>query len=77
LFVSITFLKQATGYNSRTVSSNPRFDRALEKLKSEGHEIGPKGSIFESPAGTTLIMIDGVQRAVVEVLEMAGWPEIP
>jgi hypothetical protein len=59
------------------MSSSDRLDLALAKLKDEGREIGAKGTAAISPTGETLILIDGQPHTVAEILEMAGWPDVP
>jgi hypothetical protein len=59
------------------MSSSERLDRALTILKEQGHEIGTKGTAAISATSGTLILIDGQHRTEDEVLEMAGWPEVP
>jgi hypothetical protein len=57
------------------MSTSNRLDIALVKLKEEGREIGAKGTATISPTGETLILIDGQPHTVIEILEMAGWPD--
>jgi hypothetical protein len=59
------------------MSTSDRLDRALAKLKEEGHVIAAKGTAAKTPTGETLILIDGQLRPEIEVLEMAGWPDVP
>jgi hypothetical protein len=59
------------------MSTNPRLDLAFEILRAKGHEIGAKGTARISLTGVTLILVDGVYRTELEVLEMADWPDIP
>jgi hypothetical protein len=59
------------------MSSSARLDLALVKLKEEGHEIGARGTAAKSPTGETLILIDGRFHTETEILEMAGWPDVP
>ena len=59
------------------MSTSDRLDLALAILKEEGHEIGAKGTAAISPTGEPLILIDDQLRTVIEILEMAGWPDVP
>jgi hypothetical protein len=60
-----------------TMSTSDRLDRALAKLKEEGHLIGAKGTASKTPTGGTLILVDGQLRPEIEILEMAGCPDVP
>jgi hypothetical protein len=59
------------------MSSSEKLDLALAKLKEEGYVIGAKGTAAISPSGEPLILIDGQPHTITEVLEMAGWPDVP
>jgi hypothetical protein len=59
------------------MSSSEKLDLALAKLKHEGREIGANGTAAISLTGETLILIDGQPHTITEVLEMAGWPDVP
>jgi len=59
------------------MSSSDQLDRAIAILKEEGRVIGAKGTAAISPTGEPLILIDGQPRTATEILEMAGWPEVP
>jgi hypothetical protein len=56
------------------MSTSDRLDLALAELREEGHKIG---TAAKSPTGETLILIDGLLRTEIEILEMAGWPDAP
>lgn len=59
------------------MSSSERLDLALAILEEKGRAIGAKGTAAISPTGETLILIDGQPRTQSEILEMAGWPDVP